>query len=65
MKYVHSLLWILIYFDVRRSSNQADTQKILLVLTQIIRDTAGLPEVLTRLEAPASPLADSVTEYES
>ncbi|KAF3442642.1 hypothetical protein FNV43_RR16558 [Rhamnella rubrinervis] len=31
----------------------------------IVRDTSGLPEVLTRLEAPASPLADSVTEYES
>ncbi|KAL5545464.1 hypothetical protein UlMin_005151 [Ulmus minor] len=31
----------------------------------IIRDTAGIPEVLTRLEAPPSPLAESVTEYES
>ncbi|KAG6640824.1 probable plastid-lipid-associated protein 13, chloroplastic [Carya illinoinensis] len=31
----------------------------------IIRDTAGVPEVLTRLDAPPSPLAESVTEYES
>ncbi|KAH7512390.1 hypothetical protein FEM48_Zijuj12G0085900 [Ziziphus jujuba var. spinosa] len=31
----------------------------------IIRDTTGLPEVLTRLDAPASPLADSIAEYES
>ncbi|KAJ0088055.1 hypothetical protein Patl1_32978 [Pistacia atlantica] len=32
----------------------------------IIRDTAGIPEVLTRLDAPASPLADPITtEYES
>ncbi|KAI9154264.1 hypothetical protein LWI28_023531 [Acer negundo] len=31
----------------------------------VIRDTAGIPEVLTRLDSPTSPIADSVTEYES
>ncbi|KAJ9181172.1 hypothetical protein P3X46_009328 [Hevea brasiliensis] len=31
----------------------------------IIRDTAGVPEVLTRLDAPASPMAETNTEYES
>ncbi|XP_031281513.1 probable plastid-lipid-associated protein 13, chloroplastic isoform X2 [Pistacia vera] len=32
----------------------------------IIRDTAGIPEVLTRLDGPASPLTDPITtEYES
>ncbi|XP_024027350.1 probable plastid-lipid-associated protein 13, chloroplastic [Morus notabilis] len=31
----------------------------------IIRDTSGVPEVLTRLDAPSSPLAESITEYES
>ncbi|KAJ4705568.1 Plastid-lipid associated protein PAP / fibrillin family protein [Melia azedarach] len=31
----------------------------------IIRDTAGLPEVLTRLEVPASSVAEPLTEYES
>ena len=32
---------------------------------QITRDTSGVPEVLTRLDAPSSPLADTITEYES
>ncbi|CAL5420920.1 unnamed protein product [Camellia sinensis] len=31
----------------------------------IIRDSTGVPEVLTRLDAPPSPLAESMTEYES
>ncbi|XP_044507612.1 probable plastid-lipid-associated protein 13, chloroplastic [Mangifera indica] len=32
----------------------------------IIRDSAGIPEVLTRLDAPTSPLADPITtEYKS
>ncbi|KDP24623.1 hypothetical protein JCGZ_25539 [Jatropha curcas] len=31
----------------------------------IIRDTAGVPEVLTRLDAPASPMGEPSTEYES
>ncbi|KAH7554279.1 hypothetical protein JRO89_XS12G0153300 [Xanthoceras sorbifolium] len=31
----------------------------------IIRDTAGIPEVLTRLDAPTSPIADSLADYES
>ncbi|XP_022859476.1 probable plastid-lipid-associated protein 13, chloroplastic isoform X2 [Olea europaea var. sylvestris] len=31
----------------------------------IIRDTAGVPEVLTRLDAAPLPLADTITEYES
>ncbi|GFY93611.1 plastid-lipid associated protein PAP [Actinidia rufa] len=31
----------------------------------IIRDSAGVPEVLTRLDAPPSPLAEPMTEYES
>lgn len=31
----------------------------------IIRDASGVPEVLTRLDTPSSPLAESVTEYES
>ncbi|OAY40603.1 probable plastid-lipid-associated protein 13, chloroplastic [Manihot esculenta] len=31
----------------------------------IIRDTAGVPEVLTRLDAPASPIAEPNIEYES
>ncbi|KAF4370705.1 probable plastid-lipid-associated protein 13, chloroplastic [Cannabis sativa] len=31
----------------------------------IIRDTSGIPEVLTRSDAPSSPLADTMTEYES
>ncbi|XP_057496636.1 probable plastid-lipid-associated protein 13, chloroplastic isoform X4 [Actinidia eriantha] len=30
----------------------------------IIRDSAGVPEVLTRLDAPPSPLAEPMTEYE-
>ncbi|KAF2307777.1 hypothetical protein GH714_031632 [Hevea brasiliensis] len=34
-------------------------------LTQIIRDTAGVPEVLTRLDAPTSPIEESSAEYES
>ncbi|XP_023529065.1 probable plastid-lipid-associated protein 13, chloroplastic isoform X1 [Cucurbita pepo subsp. pepo] len=31
----------------------------------IIRDTSGVPEVLTRLESPPSPLEPSMTDYES
>uniref|UniRef100_A0A5B7ACX9 Putative plastid lipid-associated protein n=1 Tax=Davidia involucrata TaxID=16924 RepID=A0A5B7ACX9_DAVIN len=31
----------------------------------IIRDTSGVPEILTRLDAPPSSLADPVAEYES
>ncbi|KAJ9184687.1 hypothetical protein P3X46_004390 [Hevea brasiliensis] len=31
----------------------------------IIRDTAGVPEVLTRLDAPTSPIEESSAEYES
>ncbi|XP_062112211.1 probable plastid-lipid-associated protein 13, chloroplastic [Humulus lupulus] len=31
----------------------------------ITRDTSGVPEVLTRLDVPSSPLADTMTEYES
>ncbi|CAK7342342.1 unnamed protein product [Dovyalis caffra] len=31
----------------------------------ILRDAAGIPEVLTRLDAPASPLAEPIAEYES
>lgn len=31
----------------------------------IIRDTSGLPEVLTRLDDPVSPMVDANTEYES
>jgi hypothetical protein len=31
----------------------------------IIRDTAGVPEVLTRLNAPSAPLAEPISEYES
>lgn len=34
-------------------------------LKQIIRDTAGVPEVLTRMEAPVSSIAENITEYES
>jgi len=34
-------------------------------LTQIVRDAAGVPEVLTRLDAPASPIAEPTAEYES
>lgn len=34
-------------------------------LKQIIRDTTGIPEVLTRLDAPVSPIDDSLTEYQS
>ncbi|KAG7017558.1 putative plastid-lipid-associated protein 13, chloroplastic [Cucurbita argyrosperma subsp. argyrosperma] len=32
---------------------------------KIIRDTSGVPEVLTRLESPPSPLEPSMTDYES
>eukprot|EP00258_Populus_trichocarpa_P005462 XP_002308366.2 probable plastid-lipid-associated protein 13, chloroplastic isoform X4 [Populus trichocarpa] len=31
----------------------------------IVRDAAGVPEVLTRLDAPASPMAEPTAEYES
>ncbi|XP_062004718.1 probable plastid-lipid-associated protein 13, chloroplastic [Rosa rugosa] len=31
----------------------------------IIRDAAGVPEILTRLDSPSSPLAETITEYES
>ncbi|XP_011004833.1 PREDICTED: probable plastid-lipid-associated protein 13, chloroplastic isoform X2 [Populus euphratica] len=31
----------------------------------IVRDAAGAPEVLTRLDAPASPMAEPTAEYES
>ncbi|THG09205.1 hypothetical protein TEA_022835 [Camellia sinensis var. sinensis] len=34
-------------------------------IVSIIRDSTGVPEVLTRLDAPPSPLAESMTEYES
>uniref|UniRef100_A0A6N2MQH2 Plastid lipid-associated protein/fibrillin conserved domain-containing protein n=2 Tax=Salix viminalis TaxID=40686 RepID=A0A6N2MQH2_SALVM len=30
----------------------------------IVRDAAGVPEVLTRLDAPAPPMADPIAEYE-
>ncbi|CAN0927641.1 hypothetical protein LINGRAHAP2_LOCUS36014 [Linum grandiflorum] len=32
---------------------------------QVMRDAAGVPEVLTRLETPTAAIADTVTEYES
>jgi len=38
---------------------------IMLVLMQIIRNTAGIPEVLTRLDASPSSLGESSPEYES
>ncbi|KAL6141517.1 hypothetical protein ACLB2K_059805 [Fragaria x ananassa] len=31
----------------------------------IIRDAAGVPEILTRLDSPSSPLAETIPEYES
>ncbi|CAN0927642.1 Probable plastid-lipid-associated protein 13, chloroplastic, partial [Linum grandiflorum] len=31
----------------------------------VMRDAAGVPEVLTRLETPTAAIADTVTEYES
>lgn len=36
---------------------------LLLILIQIIRDSSGVPEVLTRLDP--SPIAEPATEYES
>lgn len=34
-------------------------------LVQIIRDTSGIPEVLTRLDQTPSPMEDAISDYES
>lgn len=36
-----------------------------ILCVQIIRDTAGVPEVLTRLDPGPLPIVEPVTEYES